>query len=115
MHNDSKLIFEAFMKSRPADYEDQLDKKEAYKQSLMGDKGGSHTRIGRLEQMGVDFTSNETQQMINNIAQICHTLITGGGAGKFSGIELDKEQLPYIEKIADIIVEVPKVKDRGRN
>lgn len=35
MHNDSKLIYEAFVKSRPANYEDQLDRREAYKSSLL--------------------------------------------------------------------------------
>ena len=103
------------MKNRPADYEDQLNKKEVYKASLLrkddevSPELGSHTRLGRLKQMGAASSSNETQQMINNIAQICHTLITGGDAGsKFSGIELGKEQLPYIEKIADIVIDIPK-------
>ncbi len=70
-------------------------------------QGDEQDLIDRLEEKGETFTSNETQQTINNIAQKCHTLLTGGGAGsEFSGIKLKPNQREVIFQIGQLILKI---------
>ena len=66
----------------------------------------STTLLSQLEEKGESFTANETQQMINNIAQKCHTLLTGGGAGEYSGIKLNNKQRQVLEQIGKLVVTI---------
>lgn len=101
-YNESKSLNEAYKKVFDKNYEDKLDKKEAYKSSLLRQ---DEDLLARLEAKGRSSSANETQQTFNNIAQQCHTLLTGGEAGpEYSGIEINNEQRKVITQIAELVL-----------
>lgn len=62
--------------------------------------------IQKLEAKGESSTADETKQMFNNIAQKCHTLLTGGGAGNYSGIEINDKERQVLTSIAKLILTI---------
>jgi hypothetical protein len=81
--------------------------KNVVNESYLKPRNDEQALIDRLERKGESFTSNDTKQMINNIAQECHTLLTGGGAGsEYSGIKLSPGQRAVILQIAQLIVKI---------
>lgn len=76
-------------------------------ESYLKPNNSEEALLARLERKGETFTSNDTKQMINNIAQECHTLLTGGGAGsEYSGIKLSPGQREVILQIANLILKI---------
>jgi hypothetical protein len=81
--------------------------KNVVNEAYLRPKNDEQALIDRLERKGESFTSNDTKQMINNIAQECHTLLTGGGAGsEYSGIKLSPGQRAVILQIAQLILKI---------
>jgi hypothetical protein len=81
--------------------------KNVVNEAYLRPKNDEQALIDRLERKGESFTSNDTKQMINNIAQECHTLLTGGGAGsEYSGIKLSPSQRAVILQIAQLILKI---------
>lgn len=63
--------------------------------------------IQQLEIKGESSTADETKQEFNNIAQKCHTLLTGGDAGpEYSGIKINDKERHVITQIAKLILTV---------
>jgi len=63
--------------------------------------------IQRLEAKGRASTADETKQKFNNIAQKCHTLLTGGDAGpEYSGIKINDKERQVITQIAKLILSI---------
>lgn len=120
---DSILLAEAYEKVFNKDYEAKLDQKEAYKSSLLrqGEDQSSSRQpesrraiynasedelIQKLEAKGESSTADETKQMFNNIAQNCHTLLTGGGAGEYSGIKINDRERQVLTQISKLILTI---------
>jgi|688.fasta_scaffold520036_1 hypothetical protein len=75
--------------------------------AMQDQERGQESFLQQLEAKGEQSSANETQQMINNIAQICHTLLTGGGAGaEYSGIKLSPQQRQVIEQIGKHVINI---------
>ena len=63
--------------------------------------------IQKLERKGRSSSANETKQMFNNIAQKCHTLLTGGEAGsEYSGIKVNDKERQVLTQIAKLILSI---------
>lgn len=62
--------------------------------------------IKQLEAKGRASTADETKQEFNNIAQKCHTLLTGGGAGEYSGIKINDKERQVLTQIAKLILTI---------
>ena len=62
--------------------------------------------IKQLEAKGRASTADETKQEFNNIAQKCHTLLTGGGAGEYSGIKINDKERQVLTQIARLILTI---------
>ena len=62
--------------------------------------------IQQLEAKGRASTADETKQEFNNIAQKCHTLLTGGGAGEYSGIKVNDKERQVLTQIAKLILSI---------
>jgi hypothetical protein len=81
--------------------------KNVVNEAYLRPKNDEQALIDNLERKGETFSANETKQMINNIAQECHTLLTGGDAGsEYSGIKLSPGQRAVILQIAQLIVKI---------
>ena len=63
--------------------------------------------LKRLEAKGESSSADPAKQTINNIAENCHTLLTGGGAGsEYSGIKLNPRQRQVIEQIGRLVLSI---------